>query len=276
MMSNEGNDSQAWVLTLASALACIFGSFFICIDLLIRLIPRYKDFDLQKDKRFLVGGLSLGAGVLLFTALNKILPEGLEYLQTEDEKGNKIFSNKSYAAATLMTAFVGGVVLCIALNALLHRLTPQSVIHCGDEEEHATGEEEEEEEGQGATSDEEDRPAQSQRYPSTSSATNATRQSGSESTPLIPRSLKRSKSRSAAFLSACKHPSTSSTCAGFTDPCKQEDICCTHKMKPSDDSQSYAARVGHSSEHGDHHHHVTKERKYKIVAVTPGLICYRR
>lgn len=261
MMSNDGNDSQAWLLTLASALACIVGSFFICFDLLVRLIPRYKDFDLQKDKRFLVGGLSLGAGVLLFTALNKILPEGLEYLQSEDDEGNKIFSSKSYAAATLMGAFVGGVILCIALNALLHRLTPQSVIHCGDEDEHAADEEEQSSESQGA-----ERAAQSQRKQSTNHpAVNdgASHQSQrSESTPLIPQSLKRSKSRSAAFLSACRHPSTSSTCAGFTDPCKHEDVCCTHKMKPSDDAQSYATHAGHSSEHGDHHHHVTKERKY--------------
>ncbi|CCG84859.1 protein of unknown function [Taphrina deformans PYCC 5710] len=247
-MGPSGSDSQAWVLTLASSLACAIGSLFIYVDLLVRLIPGHESFDFQKDKRFLVGSLSLGAGVLLFTALNRILPEGAEYLSAKDEHGKRLFSKKSYSDAILMASFIGGIILCIALNAVLHRLTPQSIVHCGDEDEHGN----------------EESTAESSSTTPPDSHDESSDQRNSESAPLLPKNLTNRQKRSVSFMRACKH-SESSQCAGFTDPCKHDDICCVHAKDASHpESHGRSSMRRHESRRSEagseHHHHITQER----------------
>lgn len=237
-MGTEGSDTQAWVLTLASAIACVLGSLFIFIDLLVRLIPGHTNYDLQEDKSFLVGGLSLGAGVLLFTALNKILPEGLQYLETKPKHGKHIL-DKKYAPTILMCSFVAGVVICIALNTLLHRITPESIIHCGDEEGHAHSADHEH-----STHHE---VQNSERRPTESRV-------NSENSPL----LGKTPTRKGSSLSRCKH-SESSVCAGFTNPCDHDSVCCCHTSQSSEASCGHQGRASGSATN-EHHHHVTQER----------------
>lgn len=226
---SHGSDKQAWILTLASSIACIVGSLFICLDLLVRLLPGQHEFSLE-DNRFLVGGLSLGAGVLLFTALNKMLPEAMTYLMVEDDTGKTLLSDKSAATAVLMTSFLAGVVLCIMLNSLLHRLTPESIVHCGQDHDHASDEEQ-------------DTPAPQRQM--------------SERTPLMRSSVSRATLRSHASYRKCRHEGDSE-CAGFTDPCAQESACCSHPKDSPNEGE--ASHHNHERTSDDHHHHVTEER----------------
>lgn len=256
-MGTSGSDSQAWLLTFASSLACILGSFFICFDMLVRLLPNHHDFDFQKDKRFLVGSLSLGSGVLVFTALNKILPEGLEYLRAKDKSGNTFFSRESYSTAALMAAFLGGVVLCIGLNMFLHRLTPESIVHCGDDEHDDDASE---------GPDVHEAPAREATHERQEAGT----RQNDEETPLLRKQLARKQSRSISFMRACKHPD-SSECAGFTNPCKHDEVCCVHTKDAPKAHDHARPSAQHTSSHrskkssgggggGEHHHHITQER----------------
>lgn len=261
-MVTEGSDLQAWLLTLASSLACIFGALFICADLVVRQLPGYHDFDLRNDKRFLVGGLSLGAGVLLFTALNRILPEGLEYLQKEDSRGRKVFEKKAYAEVTLMASFLAGVILCIALNSVLHRLTPKSIIHCGDEE---NARDEGQEDG---VDDARSHASPSPQEHSPSRHGHGHRAHDQEtphaSTPLLPKShsvSSRPHFRSAKSRSDTCGQSQRSICAGYTDPCKHKH-CCSSQAKDGAASQHEHTDDDHTT---DHHHHVTEERKFMRI-----------
>lgn len=250
-MVSEGSDSQAWLLTLASSLACVIGALFICADLIVQQIPGYRGFDLKKDKRFLVGGLSLGAGVLLFTALNRILPEGLEYLRKKDALGRRLFEKKSYSDAVLMASYLTGVVLCIALNALLHRMTPQSIIHCGDE-----GHEDEESRADAAAT--EDDRAQSSR--DISNQHSHVSDEDEASTPLLRKANSASSNKPGKKRKKLCRSANGSACAGYTDPCRHEATCALHSRNGHNNSSR------HDTNHEtvplpEHHHHVTQERK---------------
>lgn len=235
------NDLQGWILTGASSAACVLGSCFIFADVVVRcLVPR-SGFDLKHDKRYLVGGLSLGAGVLLFTALNRILPKAQTLLRNVDRLGHGAQRRRA-AAAIAIGAFLVGTVLCILLNSLLHLITPDSIIHCGDEEH----EHERQEAGDGPVH---------------------------ERTALLQQDIEphRLKHRSSTFLRRCHEPG-GSECAGFTEPCRHDKICC--KTTPSEvngsSSHSHARQVNDrhatQSSHADthkndgHHHHITAEQ----------------
>ena len=245
-----GNDAQGWILTGASSLACIIGSCFIFADVLVKCLWRQSPFDLKHDKRYLVGGLSLGAGVLLFTALNRILPKAQRMLKDVDRLGHGA-QKKRAAAAIAIGAFLAGTALCILLNYLLHLITPDSIVHCGDEEH------------------------QHERQETTASR----RDDADEQTALLhggsSRQPQRLKHRSSTFLRRC-HEAEASECAGFTEPCRHDKICC--KTTPSMVDNETQLSNGHAHSHGGsaalsagqasgsshkadgHHHHITAER----------------
>lgn len=93
---------------------------------------REHPFNLDQNKGFLKVSLGFGSGSLIFTALFRLLPEALEFLE-------KSLKEKPLAAIRtqgrsldvfLIVFFVVGMILYLMLNLILHVLTSQSVVHC--------------------------------------------------------------------------------------------------------------------------------------------------
>lgn len=59
------NDTRGWILSAFSGLACILGASVVCIDLVIRLIPGKRHFQIQESNAFLASSLSLSFGVMV-------------------------------------------------------------------------------------------------------------------------------------------------------------------------------------------------------------------
>ncbi len=49
------------------SLACICGASIICVDIVVRMIPRYGNFDIADSNTFLSASLSLSFGVMVRT-----------------------------------------------------------------------------------------------------------------------------------------------------------------------------------------------------------------
>jgi ZIP family zinc transporter len=122
------NDQKGWVLTAASAITCILGSFVICFDLIYKWFKPASDFQLRESKSVLIASLSLSSGVLLFTSLYKLLPEALEYF-----KDTPAIRTDRIANVILISTYLGGIVLCSIVNIIIHMITSQSVVHCAHE-----------------------------------------------------------------------------------------------------------------------------------------------
>ncbi|CAI5756849.1 unnamed protein product [Candida verbasci] len=122
--------TQGWVLTIISSLICVLGTFIVTFDNLYDLIfpksitTKYK-FKLKENYQFLNGSLAFSSGCLIFTSLYRLLPESMKYLKyMESEMGKK------FLQYYLMISYIGGIILCMLLNILLHYMTAESVVHC--------------------------------------------------------------------------------------------------------------------------------------------------
>lgn len=122
------NDQKGWVLTAASAVTCILGSFVICFDLIYKWFKPASDFQLRESRSVLIGSLSLSSGVLLFTSLYKLLPEALEYFED-----TPAIPSDRIANVILISTYLAGIVLCSMINIFIHMMTSQSVVHCSHE-----------------------------------------------------------------------------------------------------------------------------------------------
>lgn len=126
--------STGWLLTLVLSLLCALGSSVIFLDDLYDLIvPKCVSsrfpFRLQQNYTFLNGSLAFSAGCLLFISLYRLLPKALDYLITS-KPGHDLDSELRWAQMDLLAAYVGGVVACLSMNAFLHRITSELVVHC--------------------------------------------------------------------------------------------------------------------------------------------------
>ncbi|KAI8295360.1 hypothetical protein K4K59_004622 [Colletotrichum sp. SAR11_240] len=68
------NDTRGWIMSIVSGIACIVGASAICIDILVRWLPGQRNFRIQESNVFLASSLSLSFGVMLYSALNSMLP----------------------------------------------------------------------------------------------------------------------------------------------------------------------------------------------------------
>ncbi|GJJ68716.1 zinc transporter, ZIP family [Entomortierella parvispora] len=109
-----GDDYQAWVFTLASALACVFGAGLIFIDTIVKKIFG-RDVHILQNHKFLAGSLGLGSGVMIFSSFYNLLPEAKEQLSSE----LSIFSG--HADAYLMLFFFSGVGIMALIHWIMHR-----------------------------------------------------------------------------------------------------------------------------------------------------------
>lgn len=125
-MSDFSNDTSGAILTLASSAACILGSLVICLDVVWRWIFPNSKFDLNNNQGFLICSLSLSSGVLLFTSMYKLLPQGLDYYLNS----SLLKDSPRLANAFLIITYMLGIAICSAINAVIHALTSQSVVHC--------------------------------------------------------------------------------------------------------------------------------------------------
>ncbi|KAF2277992.1 uncharacterized protein EI97DRAFT_432080 [Westerdykella ornata] len=134
-----GNDERGWILAIISGIACVAGASVIYIDILIRQFPGKKNWKLEDSNLFLSSGFSLSFGVLIFSALYKILPSSRRYL----EDGGL---PPRVAVFTLVACFLLGAFAISILSRILHHYIPHSVVDCahdhGDEETGKLGDEE--------------------------------------------------------------------------------------------------------------------------------------
>jgi hypothetical protein len=61
-------------MTALSGVACVFGASFICVDIIVRLFPRGRNFRIQDSDAFLSISLSLSFGVMVCSCSNTALP----------------------------------------------------------------------------------------------------------------------------------------------------------------------------------------------------------
>lgn len=133
-------DEQAWFLTFASSAACVLGCLVLYVDSIIYGIKKIKAWltgseidntseDLWNSKGFLIISLSLSGGILIFTALYRLFPQALVYL----EHSNMLTPQQSNFLVLVM--FMCGVVVCAGINYVVHAATSKSIVHCvhGDE-----------------------------------------------------------------------------------------------------------------------------------------------
>ncbi|KAF2742859.1 Zinc/iron permease [Sporormia fimetaria CBS 119925] len=125
------NDTRGWIMAVISGIACTFGASFICVDVVIRLLPGRKNFQIDTSDYFLSLGLSLSFGVMVFSSLYSILPSSKRYL----ERGGLTPRD---ASLTLTGCFLFGALFIYFLSKILHSYIPHHVVDCdhehGDEE----------------------------------------------------------------------------------------------------------------------------------------------
>lgn len=117
------NDTRGWIMCIVSGIACIFGSSIICIDLILRHIPRWKDFRIQDSSVFLGCSMSLSFGVMIFSALYSMLPSSKRYLERAELSAQK-------AAWMLLGFFILGFVGIQIISRFLHHYMPSHVVDC--------------------------------------------------------------------------------------------------------------------------------------------------
>jgi hypothetical protein len=55
----------AYSLLIRHSTACVCGASIICVDIVVRLIPRYRNFQIADSDTFLSASLSLSFGVMV-------------------------------------------------------------------------------------------------------------------------------------------------------------------------------------------------------------------
>ncbi|KAI9658496.1 MAG: hypothetical protein M1831_003934 [Alyxoria varia] len=118
------NDTRGWIMTVLSAIACVVGSTFICVDILVRLCSKkHQDFRIENSNGFLSCSMSLSAGVMLFSALYNMLPSGKKSLRDGG-------ASPKAAGWILIVCFLGGVFGIQVFSRFLHRFLPSHAVDC--------------------------------------------------------------------------------------------------------------------------------------------------
>ncbi|KAF9939412.1 hypothetical protein BGZ75_001023 [Mortierella antarctica] len=112
--TNGGDSYRAWMFTLASTLACVFGAGLIFIDTIAKKVLG-RDVSILQNHKFLAGSLGLGSGVMIFSSFYNLLPEAKEQLSSD----LSIFSE--HADAFLMLFFFAGVGAMALIHWVMHR-----------------------------------------------------------------------------------------------------------------------------------------------------------
>ncbi|WYZ40475.1 hypothetical protein EsH8_IV_000816 [Colletotrichum jinshuiense] len=117
------NDTRGWIMCIVSGIACVVGASIICVDLIVRYIPGKRNFRIQDSNGFLACSLSLSFGVMLYSALNNMLPSAKQYLKEDG------FPDQS-SGFIIMACFIGGFFGIQAISRLLHQYMPSHVVDC--------------------------------------------------------------------------------------------------------------------------------------------------
>ncbi|KAK2032707.1 ZIP zinc transporter [Colletotrichum zoysiae] len=123
------NDTRGWIMSIVSGMACVVGASIICVDLLVRYLPGRRNFRIQDSNGFLACSLSLSFGVMLYSALNSMLPSAKKYLKDDG------FQDQ-LAGFLMMACFIGGFVGIQVISRLLHQYMPSHVVDCDHTHDH--------------------------------------------------------------------------------------------------------------------------------------------
>ena len=127
--------NQGFYLTFLQTCLCVGGCFIIFIDDVYRaVIPKFitsrYQFKIQENYAFMNASLSFSAGCLLFTALSKLLPEARTYLKKSLNPSDPESPTEQQLSFQLVLFYTGGVLVCMAFNAIFHLMTSESIVHC--------------------------------------------------------------------------------------------------------------------------------------------------
>ncbi|KAL0931718.1 zip zinc transporter [Colletotrichum truncatum] len=117
------NDTRGWIMCIVSGIACVVGASIICVDLIVRWFPGQRNFRIQDSNVFLACSLSLSFGVMLYSALNNMLPSAKQYLKEDG------FPDQT-AGFIMVGCFAGGFVGIQVISRLLHQYMPSHVVDC--------------------------------------------------------------------------------------------------------------------------------------------------
>lgn len=138
--------SQGWYLTLLSSALCISGCLVVFLDdlyylLFPKFITKRFPFRLKENYKFMNASLAFSSGCLLFTALYRLLPEALAYLKDTDADASTkmILSSTRQLHIKMFMAYIGGIILSLTFNAILHIATSESVFHCSEHDHDSAG-----------------------------------------------------------------------------------------------------------------------------------------
>jgi len=95
----------------------------VCVDVVVQWLPGKRSFRIQDSNAFLACSLSLSFGVMIFSALNSMLPSASRYLVEARIPRLK-------AGAILMGSFVAGFAGIQIVSRLMHRFMPSHVVDC--------------------------------------------------------------------------------------------------------------------------------------------------
>ncbi|TDZ24102.1 Zinc-regulated transporter 3 [Colletotrichum orbiculare MAFF 240422] len=122
-VTDVDNDTRGWIMCIVSGIACVFGSTFICVDVIVRLFPGKRNFKLQESNVFLASSLSLSFGIMMYTALNGMLPSAKQYLKQDKYQDHQV-------GLIMMGCFVGGFLAIQVFSRFLHQHASSEVVEC--------------------------------------------------------------------------------------------------------------------------------------------------
>ncbi|KAF9871698.1 vacuolar zn-iron permease [Colletotrichum karsti] len=117
------NDTRGWIMCIVSGIACVVGASIICVDIFVQWFPGQRNFRIQDSNVFLASSLSLSFGVMLYSALNSMLPSAKQYLKEDGFQD-------STAGFIMMSCFIGGFFGIQVISRLLHQYMPSHVVDC--------------------------------------------------------------------------------------------------------------------------------------------------
>ncbi|KAF6842880.1 Zinc-regulated transporter 3 [Colletotrichum musicola] len=117
------NDTRGWIMSIVSGIACVVGASIICVDVFVRYLPGKRNFRIQDSNVFLASSLSLSFGVMLYSALNSMLPSAKQYVKEDGFRDHS-------AGFIVMGCFAGGFFGIQVISRLLHQYMPSHVVDC--------------------------------------------------------------------------------------------------------------------------------------------------
>ncbi|KAI8646424.1 Zinc/iron permease [Parasitella parasitica] len=109
-MYTTDSNLNGWLGVLLSSSACVVGASIVFLD-------RFCRISLLDNRAFMASSMALASGVLLFSSLSILFPQGQKRLNND---------------ALLYSCYFGGATFTLLLTKLIHYMMPDAIHACGD------------------------------------------------------------------------------------------------------------------------------------------------